>query len=177
MLSITFSNHSYQMQELREELKEKQEEINDGDNKLQQLEREITWKEDTAQEHTSQVKDLERQLENRAELEQDLTSKHAELEKEVAILRQAEDEATHEKEALQQRLYDNLMQLSAFQSKMDAMKHGVQGSDGMDGDKDGTGDNMQNEVSLVKQLEEDKEALERKDSEVGYFCSSILHVN
>ena len=155
------------MQELREELKEKQDELDQAENKLTQLEREITWKEDTTQELTSQIKDLERQLETRAELEQDLSSKASELEKEVATLRQSEEEYTHEKEALQQQLYDNLMQLSALQSKMDAMKQGLDGAGGAEGDNDGRGENMRTEVTLVKQLEEDKEALERKDREVG----------
>ena len=54
-----------------------------------------------------------------------------------------------------------------MQSKLDALKHGVETADGT-GSSD-SGEVVTSEVSLLKQLEDDKEALERKDKEVLSF--------
>lgn len=65
-----------------------------------------------------------------------------------------------DKEALQQQQYNNLIQISALQSKLDEVRHGVP--------VEGTSDQ-----ELKEQLQAEQESLERKEGEV--ICSfSVL---
>ena len=111
---------------------------------------------------TVQIKELERQLDDN----KTLPTKLSELEAELRGQRHLEEEMRHEKEALQKQCYDQLLQISALQSKLDAHKHGLDSQ--LQPSSSKTLDDTTNEgpMSLAQQWEQDKEALERKDKEV-----------
>ncbi|XP_033640014.1 A-kinase anchor protein 9-like isoform X2 [Asterias rubens] len=158
-------------QELREELREKSEEITQAQTRIQQLERDVHFAEDTTQELTSQLKEAERQLDEVVQSKQQLEAQTEELERDLGEQRHLEVDIMHEKETLQKQLYDQLIQISALQSKLDALKHGVETADGT-GSSD-SGEVVTSEVSLLKQLEDDKEALERKDKEIENLVEQL----
>ncbi|XP_072179273.1 uncharacterized protein [Diadema setosum] len=151
------------IQDLKEEISQNQDVAVAAGNRIQQLEKEVSWKQDTVQELHRQIKELERQADEQKEVQ----SKTAELEAELRSQRHVEEELRHEKDALQKQCYDQLLQVSALQSKLDAHKHGL---DGQPADQPTASktidDTNEGPMSLAQQWERDKEALDRKDTEI-----------
>ena len=119
----------------------------------------------------TQVKELERLLEENKKIVEPLKLEQQALEKELMELRKVEEELTHEKDALHKQCNDQLLQISALQSKLDAHKHGLEEArqiSAMDEEEDDEGS-----VTLLQQLEQEREALERKDKEVDGSCRII----
>lgn len=93
------------------------------------------------------------------------------MEKELMALRKLEEELTHEKEALFKQCSEQLLQISALHSKLDANKQGMEeeGPSPMMEDEEDVGKSLAS-VALMQQLEQEREALERKEKEVRVGC-------
>ncbi|PIK38655.1 putative A-kinase anchor protein 9 isoform X5 [Apostichopus japonicus] len=114
-----------ELQDTKEDLKAVKEDCEALSNQNQELETEVILKDETVHELTQQIKELERTLEQNKEIVEPLRAEKGSLEKEVVELRKLEEELTHEKDALHKQCSDQLLQISALQSKLDAHKHGL----------------------------------------------------
>lgn len=89
------------------------------------------------------------------------------LQKELMDLRKVEEELTHEKDALHKQCYDQLLQISALQSKLDSHKHGMEDARQAPAVEEEEDESKSlASVTLLQQLEQEREALERKDKDV-----------
>ncbi|XP_030846595.1 A-kinase anchor protein 9 isoform X6 [Strongylocentrotus purpuratus] len=150
-------------QDLKDEISLSQSAATDSVSRIQQLEKEVSWKQDTVTELARQIKELERQLDDQKKL----PARVSELEAELRGALHLQEEMRHEKEALQKQCYDQLLQISALQSKLDAHKHGLDSrvapSTGASKSLDDTNEGP---MSLAQQWEQDKEALDRNNKEI-----------
>ncbi|XP_078407771.1 pericentrin isoform X3 [Cetorhinus maximus] len=96
-----------------------------------------------------QIKDLERIVLSNADVEKQVHQ----LEQEMQKMRRIEEELSQDKESLQQQQYNNLMQISALQSKLDEARHRVP----VEGFSDQT---------LKEQLQNERQALQTKEDEI-----------
>lgn len=159
-------------QDLKEEISHNQNEAVASASRIQQLEKEVSWKQDTVTELARQIKELERQIDDNKKL----PAQVAELEAELRGQRHLEEEMRHEKEALQKQCYDQLLQISALQSKLDAHKHGLDARVGPSSSSNSSkslDDTNEGPMSLAQQWEQDKEALERKDKEIEALVEQL----
>ncbi|XP_041056614.1 pericentrin isoform X4 [Carcharodon carcharias] len=96
-----------------------------------------------------QIKDLEHIVLSNADVEKQVHQ----LEQEMQKMRRIEEELSQDKESLQQQQYNNLMQISALQSKLDEARHRIP----VEGFSDQT---------LKEQLQNERQALQTKEDEI-----------
>ncbi|XP_035186972.1 pericentrin isoform X12 [Oxyura jamaicensis] len=143
----------YGVDSLQAEIKEKMDDYN----KL------LLEKEEKHQEIIARDKEIEKLLAQVQELEQNSTevSKTVNcLEQQLQKMKKVETELKQDKEALQQQQYNNLIQISALQSKLDEARHRVP--------TEGTSDQ-----GLKEQLQAEQEALERKEGEIASLLEQL----
>eukprot|EP00075_Anas_platyrhynchos_P027564 XP_027316817.1 pericentrin isoform X10 [Anas platyrhynchos] len=142
-----------QVDSLQAEIKEKMDDYN----KL------LLENEEKHQEIIARDKEIEKLVAQVQELEQSSTevSKTVNyLEQQLQKMKKVETELKQDKEALQQQQYNNLIQISALQSKLDEARHRVP--------TEGTSDQ-----GLKEQLQAEQEALERKEGEIASLLEQL----
>ncbi|XP_009708197.1 PREDICTED: A-kinase anchor protein 9-like, partial [Cariama cristata] len=142
-----------QVESLQAEIKEKMDDYN----KL------LLEKEKNQQEITARDKEIEELLAQIRELEHSGTevSKTVRyLEQQLQKMKKVETELKQDKEALQQQQYNNLIQISALQSKLDEARHRVPA--------DGSCAPV-----LKEQLQAEQEALQRKEREIASLLDQL----
>ncbi|XP_032045599.1 pericentrin isoform X5 [Aythya fuligula] len=142
-----------QVDSLQAEIKEKMDDYN----KL------LLENEEKHQEIIARDKEIEKLVAQVQELEQSSTevSKTINyLEQQLQKMKKVETELKQDKEALQQQQYNNLIQISALQSKLDEARHRVP--------TEGTSDQ-----GLKEQLQAEQEALERKEGEIASLLEQL----
>nr|XP_013807565.1 PREDICTED: pericentrin [Apteryx mantelli mantelli] len=142
-----------QVESLQAEIKEKM-----GDYSKLLLE-----KEQKHQEITARDKEIEKLVAQIRELEQSGTevSKTVNyLEQQLQKMKKVETELKQDKEALQQQQYNNLIQISALQSKLDETRHRVP--------TEGSSDQV-----LKEQLQAEQEALGMKEREIASLLDQL----
>ncbi|XP_069716909.1 pericentrin [Phaenicophaeus curvirostris] len=120
-------------------------------------------KEQKAQEITARDKEIEKLVARIRELEHGSTelSKTVRcLEQQLQKLKKVETELKQDKEALQQQQYNNLIQISALQSKLDEARHRVPA--------DGSSAPV-----LKEQLQAEQEALQTKEREIASLLDQL----
>ncbi|XP_010711437.1 pericentrin isoform X2 [Meleagris gallopavo] len=142
-----------QVESLQGEVKQKVDDYN----KL------LLEKEQKHQEITARDKEIEKLLTQVQELEHSSTevSKTVNyLQQQLQKMKKVETELKQDKEALQQQQYNNLIQISALQSKLDEVRHGVpvEGTSGQ---------------GLKEQLQAEQESLERKEGEIASLLDHL----
>ncbi|XP_019409454.1 PREDICTED: pericentrin isoform X1 [Crocodylus porosus] len=158
---------SLQVESLQSEIKEKVDDYN----KL------LLEKEQKHQEVTVRDKEMEKMAERIKEMEHTNTevSKTVScLEQELQRMKKMETELKQDKEALQQQQYNNLIQISALQSKLDEARHRVpiEGNtdhvlkEQLEAEKEALLTKERQVVSLLEQVEEFKENLINKNDEI-----------
>ncbi|XP_041478485.1 pericentrin-like isoform X3 [Lytechinus variegatus] len=157
-------------QDLKDEISLSQSAATDSVSRIQQLEKEVSWKQDTVTELARQIKELERQVDDQKKL----PAKVSELEAELRGALHLQEEMRHEKDALQKQCYDQLLQISALQSKLDAHKHGLDSRVAPSSSSTKSlDDTNEGPMSLAQQWEQDKEALDRKDKEIADLVEQL----
>ncbi|XP_031460338.1 pericentrin isoform X2 [Phasianus colchicus] len=142
-----------QVESLQAEVKQKVDDYN----KL------LLEKEQKHQEITARDKEIEKLVAQVQELEHSSTevSKTVNyLQQQLQKMKKVETELKQDKEALQQQQYNNLIQISALQSKLDEVRHGVP--------VEGTSDQ-----GLKEQLQAEQESLERKEGEIASLLDHL----
>ncbi|XP_048808453.1 pericentrin isoform X1 [Lagopus muta] len=142
-----------QVESLQAEVKQKVDDYN----KL------LLEKEQKHQEITARDKEIEKLVAQVQELEHSSTevSKTVNyLQQQLQKMKKVETELKQDKEALQQQQYNNLIQISALQSKLDEVRHGVP--------MEGTSDQ-----GLKEQLQAEHESLERKEGEIASLLDHL----
>uniref|UniRef100_A0A8V0YWX7 Pericentrin n=1 Tax=Gallus gallus TaxID=9031 RepID=A0A8V0YWX7_CHICK len=142
-----------QVESLQAEVEEKVDDYN----KL------LLEKEQKHQEIAARDKEIEKLVAQVQELEHSSTevSKTVNyLQQQLQKMKKVETELKQDKEALQQQQYNNLIQISALQSKLDEVRHGVP--------VEGTSDQ-----ELKEQLQAEQESLERKEGEIASLLDHL----
>ncbi|XP_074728483.1 pericentrin isoform X10 [Strix uralensis] len=142
-----------QVESLQAEIKEKMDDYN----KL------LLEKEQNQQEITARDKEIEKLVAQIRELEHSGTevSKTVRcLEQQLQKMKKVETELKQDKEALQQQQYNNLIQISALQSKLDEARHRV------------PADSSSAPV-LKEQLQAEQEALQTKEREIASLLDQL----
>ncbi|KYO33583.1 pericentrin isoform E [Alligator mississippiensis] len=158
---------SLQVESLQSEIKEKMDDYN----KL------LLEKEQKHQEVTIQDKEMETMAERIREMEHtntEVSKTVSRLEQELQRMKKMETELKQDKEALQQQQYNNLIQISALQSKLDEARHRVptEGNtdhvlkEQLEAEKEALLMKERQVVSLLEQVEEFKENLINKNDEI-----------
>nr|AIU68823.1 pericentrin [Gallus gallus] len=143
----------YGVESLQAEVEEKVDDYN----KL------LLEKEQKHQEIAARDKEIEKLVAQVQELEHSSTevSKTVNyLQQQLQKMKKVETELKQDKEALQQQQYNNLIQISALQSKLDEVRHGVP--------VEGTSDQ-----ELKEQLQAEQESLERKEGEIASLLDHL----
>ncbi|XP_021254414.1 pericentrin isoform X8 [Numida meleagris] len=143
----------YGVESLQAEVKEKMDDYNKLLLEKEQKHQAITARDKEIEKLMAQVQELEH-----SSTEVSKTVNH--LEQQLQKMKKAETELKQDKEALQQQQYNNLIQISALQSKLDEVRHGVP--------VEGTSDQ-----GLKGQLQAEQEALERKEGEVASLLDHL----
>ncbi|XP_051479716.1 pericentrin isoform X3 [Apus apus] len=142
-----------QVESLQAEIKDKMDDYN----KL------LLEKEQKQQELVARDKELEKLVAQLRELEQsgaEASKALRYLEQQVQKMKKVETELKQDKEALQQQQYNNLLQISALQSKLDEARHRVP-ADGSSA------------PGLVEQLQAGQEALQTKEREIASLLDQL----
>ncbi|XP_019378836.1 PREDICTED: pericentrin isoform X3 [Gavialis gangeticus] len=158
---------SLQVESLQSEIKEKVDDYN----KL------LLEKEQKHQEVTVRDKEMEKMAERIREMEHtniEVSKTVCCLEQELQRMKKMETELKQDKEALQQQQYNNLIQISALQSKLDEARHRVptEGNtdhvlkEQLEAEKEALLTKERQVVSLLQQVEEFKENLINKNDEI-----------
>uniref|UniRef100_A0A663EU62 Pericentrin n=1 Tax=Aquila chrysaetos chrysaetos TaxID=223781 RepID=A0A663EU62_AQUCH len=143
----------YRVESLQAEIKEKMDDYN----KL------LLEKEQKHQEIAARDKEIEKLVAQIRELEHSSTevSKTVHyLEQQLQKMKKVETELKQDKEALQQQQYNNLIQISALQSKLDEARHRVPA--------DGSSAPV-----LKEQLQAEQEALQMKEREIASLLDQL----
>uniref|UniRef100_A0A8C0EBD9 Pericentrin n=1 Tax=Bubo bubo TaxID=30461 RepID=A0A8C0EBD9_BUBBB len=143
----------YRVESLQAEIKEKMDDYN----KL------LLEKDQNQQEITARDKEIEKLVAQIRELEHSGTevSKTVRcLEQQLQKMKKVETELKQDKEALQQQQYNNLIQISALQSKLDEARHRV------------PADSSSAPV-LKEQLQAEQEALQTKEREIASLLDQL----
>ncbi|XP_054685667.1 pericentrin isoform X15 [Grus americana] len=143
----------YRVESLQAEIKEK----TDDYNKL------LLEKEQKHQEITARDKEIEKLLVQIRELEHrgtEVSKTVRYLERQLEKMKKVETELNQDKEALQQQQYNNLIQISALQSKLDEARHRVPA--------DGSSAPV-----LKEQLQAEQEALHTKEREIASLLDQL----
>ncbi|XP_025903586.1 pericentrin isoform X2 [Nothoprocta perdicaria] len=142
-----------QVESLQAEIKEKMDDYS----KL------LLEKEHKHQEITARDKEIEKLMAQIRELEHsgtEVSKTVSYLEQQLQKMKKVETELKQDKEALQQQQYNNLIQISALQSKLDEARHRVPAEGSCD-------------QALKKQLQAEQEALEMKDREIASLLDQL----
>ncbi|XP_075611932.1 pericentrin isoform X12 [Balearica regulorum gibbericeps] len=143
----------YRVESLQAEIKEKMDDYN----KL------LLEKEQKHQEITARDKEIEKLLAQIRELEHcgtEVSKNVRYLERQLQKMKKVETELNQDKEALQQQQYNNLIQISALQSKLDEARHRVP-ADGSSAPE------------LKEQLQAEQEALHTKEREIASLLDQL----
>ncbi|XP_064925456.1 pericentrin isoform X12 [Columba livia] len=142
-----------QVESLQTEIKEKMDDYN----KL------LLEKEQNHQEITARDKEIEKLLAQIRELERsgaEVSKTVHDLEQQLQKMKKVETELKQDKEALQQQQYNNLIQISALQSKLDEARHRVPADAG-------------SAPVLKEQLQAEQEALQTKEREIASLLDQL----
>ncbi|XP_064371498.1 pericentrin isoform X2 [Dromaius novaehollandiae] len=142
-----------QVESLQAEIKEKMDDCS----KL------LLEKEQKHQEITARDKEIEKLVAQIRELEHsgtEVSKTVSYLEQQLQKMKKAEAELKQDKEALQQQQYNNLIQISALQSKLDEARHRVP--------TEGSSDQV-----LKEQLQAEQEALVVKEREIASLLDQL----
>ncbi|KAM6071167.1 pericentrin isoform 2-T2 [Chlamydotis macqueenii] len=142
-----------QVESLQAEIKEKMDDYN----KL------LLEKEQKHQEITARDKEIEKLVAQIGELERSSTevskTVHC-LEQQLQKMKKVETELKQDKEALQQQQYNNLIQISALQSKLDEARHRVPAD-------------SSSAPELKEQLQAEQEVLQMKEREIASLLDQL----
>nr|XP_042717758.1 pericentrin isoform X3 [Chrysemys picta bellii] len=157
----------YGIESLQAEIKDKTDDYNKLLLEKEQKYREITVRDKEIEELAARIRELEH-------TNTEASKTVSRLEQELQKMKKRETELTQDKEALQQQQYNNLIQISALQSKLDEARHRVPSEGSSD---HGLKEQLQAEqeallmkereiLSLLEQLEQFKENLINKNEEI-----------
>ncbi|XP_042730271.1 pericentrin isoform X4 [Lagopus leucura] len=142
-----------QVESLQAEVKQKVDDYNKLLLEKEQKHQEITARDKEIEKLAAQVQELEH---SSTEVSKTVNYLQQQLQK----MKKVETELKQDKEALQQQQYNNLIQISALQSKLDEVRHGVP--------MEGTSDQ-----GLKEQLQAEHESLERKEGEIASLLDHL----
>ncbi|TFJ99907.1 calmodulin-binding transcription activator 2 [Platysternon megacephalum] len=156
-----------QIESLQAEIKDKTDDYNKLLLEKEQKYREVTVRDTEIEELAARIRELEH-------TNTEASKPVSRLEQELQKMKKRETELTQDKEALQQQQYNNLIQISALQSKLDEARHRVPSEGSSD---HGLKEQLQAEqeallmkereiLSLLEQLEQFKENLINKNEEI-----------
>ncbi|KAM8934137.1 pericentrin [Pelodytes ibericus] len=137
---------SIQIETLEARVKEKSDDCNVLLERKDNLEQQIVERNEEIDKMLVRIQELEQAALSNAEAARNCRHLEAELQK----IRKIEKELSQDKEALQQQQYNNVLQISALQSKLDESRHRVP----VEGDADSI---------LKEELQAEREALHRKE--------------
>ncbi|XP_040213527.1 pericentrin isoform X2 [Rana temporaria] len=120
------------------------------------LEQQIAERNDEIDKMMLRIQELEQAALSNA----DAAKKCSQLEAELQNIHRAQNELLQDKEALQQQQYNNVLQISALQSKLDETRHRLP----VEGDPDGL---------LKKELQAEREALYMKEKEAESLAEQL----
>nr|DBA19924.1 TPA: hypothetical protein GDO54_015680 [Pyxicephalus adspersus] len=126
----------------------------------------IEGKDHLEQQIAERNEEIDKMLMRIQELEQaalsnaDAAKKCGQLEKELQNLHKIQKELLQDKESLQQQQYNNVLQISALQSKLDETRHRFP----VEGEPDSL---------LKKELQAEREALQRKEKEIESLAEQL----
>uniref|UniRef100_A0A8C0J0U5 Pericentrin n=1 Tax=Chelonoidis abingdonii TaxID=106734 RepID=A0A8C0J0U5_CHEAB len=157
----------YGVESLQAEIKDKTDDYNKLLLEKEQKYREVTIRDKEIEELAARIRELEH-------TNTEASKTVSRLEQELQKMKKRETELTQDKEALQQQQYNNLIQISALQSKLDEARHRVPSEGSSD---HGLREQLQAEqeallmkereiLSLLEQLEQFKENLINKNEEI-----------
>ncbi|NXI66860.1 PCNT protein, partial [Anseranas semipalmata] len=148
-------NHelNLQVESLQAEVKEKMDDYNKLLLEKEQKHQEIIARDKEREELVARIQELEH-----SSTEVSKTVNY--LEQQLQKMKKIETELKQDKEALQQQQYNNLIQISALQSKLDEARHRVP--------VEGTSDQ-----GLKEQLRAEQETLERKEGEIASLLDQL----
>nr|XP_042717762.1 pericentrin isoform X7 [Chrysemys picta bellii] len=156
-----------QIESLQAEIKDKTDDYNKLLLEKEQKYREITVRDKEIEELAARIRELEH-------TNTEASKTVSRLEQELQKMKKRETELTQDKEALQQQQYNNLIQISALQSKLDEARHRVPSEGSSD---HGLKEQLQaeQEALLMKEREEDIAKLRMMQSQnVGSSESAVL---
>ncbi|XP_009078799.1 PREDICTED: pericentrin, partial [Acanthisitta chloris] len=142
-----------QVESLQAEIKEKMDDYNKLLLEKEQKHQEITARDKEREKLVAQIQELEH---SNAEVSKTVHG----LEQQLQKMKKVETELKQDKEALQQQQYNNLIQISALQSKLDEARHRVP--------VDGSSAPM-----LKEQLQAEQEALQAKQREIASLLDQL----
>ncbi|XP_074950332.1 pericentrin isoform X4 [Phalacrocorax aristotelis] len=142
-----------QVESLQAEIKEKMDDYNKLLLEKEQKHQEITARDKEIEKLVAQIQELEH-----SGMEVSKTVRY--LEQQLQKMKKAETELKQDKEALQQQQYNNLIQISALQSKLDEARHRVPA--------DGSFAPV-----LKEQLQAEQEALRKKEREIADLLNQL----
>ncbi|XP_071667519.1 pericentrin isoform X5 [Patagioenas fasciata] len=142
-----------QVESLQTEIKEKMDDYNKLLLEKEQKHQEITARDKEIEKLLAQIRELER---SGAEVSKTVHG----LEQQLQKMKKVETELKQDKEALQQQQYNNLIQISALQSKLDEARHRVPADAG-------------SAPVLKEQLQAEQEALQTKEREIASLLDQL----
>ncbi|XP_068803772.1 pericentrin isoform X4 [Struthio camelus] len=142
-----------QVESLQAEIKEKMDDYSKLLLEKEQKHQEITARDKEIEKLVAQIRDLEH-----SGTEVSKTVNY--LEQQLQKMKKVETELKQDKEALQQQQYNNLIQISALQSKLDEARHRVP--------TEGSSDQV-----LKEQLQAEQEALVMKEREIASLLDQL----
>ncbi|XP_069839189.1 pericentrin isoform X2 [Dendropsophus ebraccatus] len=122
----------------------------------EQLEQQIAERNEEIDKMLLRIQELEQAALSNA----DAAKRCSQLEVELQKMQKMEKELTQDKEALQQQQYNNVLQISALQSKLDEARHRVP----IEGEPD---------QHLKQELQTEREALQRKEKEAESLVEQL----
>uniref|UniRef100_A0A8C0UIR5 Pericentrin n=1 Tax=Cyanistes caeruleus TaxID=156563 RepID=A0A8C0UIR5_CYACU len=150
-------SREHRVESLQAEIKEKMDDYNKLLLEKERKHQEIAARDTEIEKLVAQIQELKL---SGAEVSKTVHS----LEQQLQKMKKVETELKQDKEALQQQQYNNLIQISALQSKLDEARHRVP----VDGSS---------ALLLKEQLQAEQEALQVKDREIAslldQFCSAV----
>ncbi|XP_010220669.1 PREDICTED: pericentrin [Tinamus guttatus] len=142
-----------QVESLQAEIREKMDDYSKLLLETEQKHQEITARDKEIEKLVAQIRELEH---SGTEVSKTVSY----LEHQLQKMKKVETELKQDKEALQQQQYNNLLQISALQSKLDEARHRVP--------TEGSSDQ-----ALKEQLQAEQEALEMKDREIASLLDQL----
>ncbi|XP_067994329.1 pericentrin isoform X4 [Melanerpes formicivorus] len=151
---ISGEPREYTVEYLQAEVKEKTDEYNKVLLEKEQKHQEITARDKEIEKLMAQIRELER-----SSTEVSKTVQH--LEQQLEKMKKIKMELKQDKEALQQQQYNNLIQISALQSKLDEARHKVPEDSGSSA------------PVLKEQLQAEQEALQTKERQIASLLDQL----
>ncbi|XP_071977619.1 pericentrin isoform X2 [Engystomops pustulosus] len=147
---------SAQIESLEARVKEKADDCKLLLQGREQLEQQITERNEEIDKMLLRIQELEQAALSNA----DAAKKCSQLEAEMQKMQKMEKELLQDKEALQQQQYNNVLQISALQSKLDEARHRIP----VDGEPD---------LLLKQELQAEREALQSKEKEAESLVEQL----